>query len=515
MFVTDLRLVPLTIWVWLLSVLEITTTNTGILHVCLLAALLMALLCAKKWASLKWFQALGGHLWVCFLVTGIFAYTAWMLPARSAVDFDVEPGVEKLFIIKVNSKTPTQKFGAYEFSGQLKAQSLSYQSPSQSQALPVSVPVKLRLETSEPQSIQGSWIEVKTELFQDEYGLQTGRVPKEKLKILAGPTRWQRELLDLKQDFRTALSKYDSDAGALVAGIGIGERSALSPELKENFKTTGLTHLIAVSGGHFSILVGIFIFGIRKLTNNRFVQGGVVFLACCLLVMVVGQEPSVMRAFWMVSSFTLALLLRRNSQGSSGLCLAVLLLLIAMPQWALDYGFLLSVCATAALILLSPVFSDAIARRWTWVPRPLRSAVAVSFSAQLACTPVLLFLQPKITTYSVIANLIVAPVIAPVTVLALLALVLLAFWVPGAEFMLQLALPLAKYVVWVASQIATWPGAQLNWPSGTLGALLFLTVTALLWLCFLRGATWLRMVRVKLWTVGLGKDVLTGKGWKG
>lgn len=515
MFVTDLRLVPLTIWVWLLSVLEISTTKTGIWHLSLLGVLLIALLCVKKWASVKWLQVLGGHLWVCLFVTGIFGFSAWMLPARSAVDFEVEPGVEKLFVIKVNSKTPTQKFGAYEFSGLLKAESLSYQNPSQLRVLPVSVPLKLRLETSAPQSILGSWIEVRTELSQDEYGLQTGRVSQQETKILAGAPRWQRELLDLKQDFREALSKYDIDAGALVAGIGIGERSALSPELKEDFKTTGLTHLIAVSGGHFSILVGLFIFGIRKLTNNRFIQGGVVFLVCCLLVIVVGQEPSVMRAFWMVSSFILALLLRRNAQGSSGLCLAVLLLLVAMPQWALDYGFLLSVCATASLILLSPVFSDGIARRWPWVPRPLRSAVAVSLSAQFACTPVLLFLQPKITTYSVIANLVVAPVIAPVTVLALLALFLLTFWASGAEFLLELALPLARYVIWVASQIATWPGAQLNWPPGILGLVLFLTVIALLCVCFLHGATWLRMVRVKLWAVGLGQDPLTGKGWKG
>ena len=97
---------------------------------------------------------------------------------------------------------------------------------------------------------------------------------------------------------------------------------------------------------------------------------------------------------------------------------AILLLVLIDPWLARSYGFALSVLATTGLVLLGAPWTDRFA---TWLPRPVAAAVAAPAAAQLACAPVVAMLSAQVSLVAIPANLLVAPAVAPATVLGVLA----------------------------------------------------------------------------------------------
>src|SRR5699024_5354334 len=104
------------------------------------------------------------------------------------------------------------------------------------------------------------------------------------------------------------------------------------------------------------------------------------------------------------------------------LATAVTILLIGRPHLATEIGFGLSVCATAALVVLAPPLTRALTDRG--VPRLLAVALAVPAAAQAGCTPLLVVLAPSMSPWAVLANVAAAPAVAPATVLGLAGLAL-------------------------------------------------------------------------------------------
>src|SRR5213076_2720418 len=100
---------------------------------------------------------------------------------------------------------------------------------------------------------------------------------------------------------------------------------------------------------------------------------------------------------------------------------AVLVLLLLDPWLVTSLGFVLSSLATAGILLLGPPFRDALS---AWLPRWAAEALAVPFAAQLACNPVIAAISGQVSLIAVVANLVVAAVVGPATVLGLLGGVL-------------------------------------------------------------------------------------------
>jgi competence protein ComEC len=259
------------------------------------------------------------------------------------------------------------------------------------------------------------------------------------------------------------------DAKALVGGLAIGERELLSFEMAQNMKTLSLTHLVAVSGANLAIIMGVVYvltsaFGLSR--NTRFVTALLVMVA---YVLVVGPESSVLRAATMATFVAVGLWLGRGTKPIISLAWAIIFLLAVDPGLATDFGFALSALATVGLLTMAlPIYN------WLsgFMPRLIAIGIAASFSAQLATTPVLLMLQPSIPVYSVLANLIVEPVVAPVTILGILALIL-AYPLP---FLSSAVSYLASMGTWwitvVASEVSAWPAARVHFVAGPAGIVL-------------------------------------------
>ncbi len=287
----------------------------------------------------------------------------------------------------------------------------------------------------------------------------------------------------VRESFSNSLMAVSGDSGALVMGLAIGDDSSLSTQLSEQMKMVGLTHLTAVSGANCAIVVGLVYLLLKRTSMPRTMRTILALGALAGYVLLVGPQPSVLRAAFMAGVVLLAIAAGRKSAPLSALSIAIICLLIADPWLSTKYGFALSVAATAGILVLAPTLVLRLNKR---LPSWLSLGLAVAFAAQIACWPLLLQLQGGISTYSLLANLAAEPLVAPVTVLGLIACVISPL-LPGLASAITW---LASCMTWLIAQIAQYfsslPAAVLRWPEGAVGTVLALLVltAVVVWLRF-------------------------------
>ncbi len=233
---------------------------------------------------------------------------------------------------------------------------------------------------------------------------------------IRGPDVWWRAAASVRSSIRDSVGGRPEAQRALVPALVVGDDAGLPDELQEDFRTTGLTHLTAVSGTNLTLVVGFLLLLARSLGLRGRWLTLVGLLGIIGFVLLARTEPSVVRAAAMGTVGLFALATDGRRRGLRALGVAVTVLLLVTPSLAVSAGFALSVLATAGIVLLGPPVQAALAR---WLPAPVAGAIAVPFAAQLACTPVIAALSGQVSLVAVLANLAVAPVVGPATVLGL------------------------------------------------------------------------------------------------
>ena len=290
------------------------------------------------------------------------------------------------------------------------------------------------------------------------------------------PVEWQ-------QAFAEALSGLPGDGAALLPGLTLGDTSAVDHGLNSAMRVASLTHLTAVSGANCAI-VTVAVMGIAALFGlprwARVVAG---ILALAGFVMVVGLQPSVVRAAVMATVVLVAIALGRPGAGIPVVAFAVCVLLLIFPAWSVSPGFTLSVAATVAILVLAPV----LARRfvsWSerlapqlWVARlspiarrNIALILAVPVSTQLVCQPIIMLFAPVWPTYGVLANILAEPAAPLATILGMLAFVLAPVVPWLAHIVAWLGWVPAAWIAAVAQTVARMPLSSLPWLDGIWGA---------------------------------------------
>jgi competence protein ComEC len=277
----------------------------------------------------------------------------------------------------------------------------------------------------------------------------------------AGPA-W-RATAALRASIRDSVSHRPPDQAALVPALVDGDDAGMSQELTEDFRTTGLTHLTAVSGTNLTLVVGFLLVAARWSGVRGRWLGVVGAVGIVGFVLLARTEPSVLRAAAMGGVALLGLGRGGWHRGVRGLGAAVVGLLLLDPGLAVTAGFALSVLATAGILLVAPSWRDALCR---WLPRWLAEAVAVPATAQLACTPLVAAISGQVSLVAVAANLAVAPVVGPATVLGLVGGLLALVYDPLGRLAGTLAGWCVGWIVTVAELGAAMPGAAVDWGTG-------------------------------------------------
>ena len=287
---------------------------------------------------------------------------------------------------------------------------------------------------------------------------------------------------------------------ALLQSIVLGDKTAELPkEIKNDFRHVGLSHVTAASGFNLTVVVGI-TYWITKLLCKPGALTRIITLGAILLfVMMAGPSPSVMRAAFCCATFLLAANLRRKFSPLAVLSLSVLVFLAFDPLLATDVGAELSYAATYGIICLAKNITAkgaenetrkttvdfAAARRWLW------DSLVVLFGVQASVLPIQLVYFWQTGLAFLPANLIVEPLIAPLTVagfassfLAALAdgswaspLAHLDYWID------QFACLLIKLILLVVDAFNHFPYAVINLgpPTGAQTFTYYLVVLFLLY----------------------------------
>lgn len=273
-----------------------------------------------------------------------------------------------------------------------------------------------------------------------------------------------------------SLAGIDPDAASLVAGLAIGDDSRQSDALAQAMRDSGLSHLTAVSGGNIAIVAGLVLGGSALAGAGLRLRIGAAFAAVTGYAAFVGPEPSVLRAAVMGAVATVGLLRTTRTGGFPLLGLAVLSLVVLQPGLALSWGFALSVCATAGILQLGPRLEAAISHRAPGAPGALIAALAVTLAAQAATAPVLAAMTGTLSLIGIPANLLAAPLVAPMTVLGL-ALVVVSTALPAAGGLVaRLVEPFGMLLARLAEESAGVPYGTLPVPAGLPGGLLVVGV---------------------------------------
>lgn len=295
--------------------------------------------------------------------------------------------------------------------------------------------------------------------------------------VIAAPTAPDAAASRFRDGVRSLGGTLPGDAGALFAGVTVGDTSAIPDDLTEALRSAGLTHVTAVSGAHFSLVAALVLALTSAVRLPRPARAGLTVAAMAAMVLVVHPSPSVLRAAAMGSVALLGVLLGRPHRAPAALGATVVVLLVADPWLAGEVGFVLSVLATAALVLLGGPLAD---RGSGVLGRPLATALALPVAAQLVCAPVILLLTPAVSLYAVPANVLAAPAVAPATVLGLAAGCVAPWWSAGAQVLALGAGAACWWIGAVGRVAAAAPGSQVAWLPGWTGAALLTVAGACL-----------------------------------
>ena len=337
---------------------------------------------------------------------------------------------------------------------------------------------ELTLEACEQPLLEGAWIEVRGPLTRPQPSAHP--LLSDASRRLAAQGCWSRLRTDairlLRQDAtpladarrriaRCFIEIAGEERGSLLAALVLGSAQVSLPEsLRDGFRVAGLSHALAASGFHLSVLLGTTLVCTRRWPAPSRLGAGVA--AMVLFLALAGVQASVVRAVLMGAA---ALLIRERGYRSRPLgvlLITLVVMLLVHPAWARSIGFQLSAAATAGLVIsAAPIEQQLRSCCPSFVAR-LAPLLAVPVAALLWTLPLQLFHFGAVPLYALLSNLLAAPLLSPLTLASMLmALMVLllpasitALLLPGLIWPVQqLAGVLIALVLWIRH----WPWAQL------------------------------------------------------
>ncbi|MGM9580338.1 MAG: DNA internalization-related competence protein ComEC/Rec2 [Anaerovibrio sp.] len=296
------------------------------------------------------------------------------------------------------------------------------------------------------------------------------------LKLQQEEGDWYDQLLRLSARVRAAYLDYmeramsRQDAAAIFAML-FGGYQGIKPELLEAFTATGIVHILSVSGSHITLMAGTAGIIGRLLHLPGRVTTGLAAVTILFYSLLAGAIPPVIRSALMGLLTLLALAMGRERDAQHILGLTALGLLIYAPPLLYDISFQLSFGATAGLLYIAPVLRGYFRKR---LPVFIADSLAVTIGAQVSVLPVIAWYFNVISFSSLLANLVITPIVELIIVVGLLA-GLAGSLLPFAGRLVFMGAGVALGAVYELSRlVAALPFSQVYVPSfGIWGCLMY------------------------------------------
>lgn len=287
----------------------------------------------------------------------------------------------------------------------------------------------------------------------------------------------------IAQQFDSSLSL---DSASVLKAMLLGDKSSLSPDLTEKFSHSGLSHIIAISGLHISLLSSLFLnfLLILGLSRRQAFYASILFLIFYLIL--IGAPASACRASLMGFLSFLAVYMGRAGNLSNVLFFAGIFLLIINPLLIFgDLGFQLSFLAVLGIIYVYPQVKEflllKVFRRIN-ISEAIVDIFSITIAVQLIAGPILISSFKQFSLIAPFSNLLVLWILSPLLSLAILA-VLLSFVFPWAGQLLYLLIEvMIKYIILVNNLVNNIPGAFININSWSIYLSIFYYLILIYWL---------------------------------
>lgn len=228
-------------------------------------------------------------------------------------------------------------------------------------------------------------------------------------------------LTALHNKLKSSLTDFMGDKyGNIAYGILSGDKNSLDSSVLSYYSASGLGHVLAVSGLHLGFLVSAVMFIMKKVSAKIKVPIAVVIIA--LYSIFAGLSTSVLRAAIMSCVGLVTLINGQRSDLLNNLSLAFAVITASAPFILFDIGFAMSFSAVFGIACFGNLFNRLLKK--TRIPHFIASAISVSVAAQLGITPCIMFYFHSLPLYSILANIILMPLIMLVFITLLLTSVI-------------------------------------------------------------------------------------------
>lgn len=293
-------------------------------------------------------------------------------------------------------------------------------------------------------------------------------------------SNWRKDVVDLTKlsyadrvviqarKFRQRLLTRYHDYGAddqnyaVLAAMTLGDKSALSHELKDDYSIAGASHVLALSGLHLGIIYGVLTLltlGFRR----RLVPQILIMLAVWTYVVLVGMSASVVRSAVMLTVISLVIILKRRSILLNSLGLAAFIMLLFDPFDLYDIGFEMSFMAVLGIALFQPMLcpqrpANTILSK---VLYGIWGVISVSIAAQIGTAPLVAYYFGRFSCYFILTNLIVIPC-AWLILYGVIVVVLLSFIPAVSSCLAGVLIGIVGFMNGALHWIASLPGASIE-----------------------------------------------------
>lgn len=209
---------------------------------------------------------------------------------------------------------------------------------------------------------------------------------------------------------------------SIVSALTLGYRDALTDDLRELYSTAGASHILALSGLHIGIIFIFLNFLFPRRMNRpsiRWLKEILIIAIMWIYTYIVGAPYSITRALIMFTMLAICRSFERENSSVNALSVAALVIVVLDPFSVYEVGFQLSFSAVLFILLLQPIIVSWVQPKNT-ILRYIWEIVSVSLAAQIGTLPLSLYYFSHFSTYFLLTNILVIPLMFVVLILALM-----------------------------------------------------------------------------------------------
>ena len=266
---------------------------------------------------------------------------------------------------------------------------------------------------------------------------------------------------------------FEKNVSGIIKGIVLGDKSNIDEDIQENFRISGISHILAVSGMHVSYIILVINLIFKKSFGKRKTKF-IIIVFLIFYMFLTDFSPSIVRASLMNIIILVAGFFHRKNDLATSISLSLLIILIYNPFLIKNIGLQFSYMATIGIILLQKNIKKVLKsikikkRKWKYrlstktlkIISKLQDILAVTISAQISILPIMIYHFNKFGTYFLLTNLLISVTIGPVLIISLITIILSFMFNPIAEIT-SYALSIFIHIFIYISDISNFPFSKI------------------------------------------------------